>query len=75
VSILELAQMVARATGFQGEILTDPSKPDGTPRKLMNVDRLARLGWRAGIALEDGIAETYAWFLAQDGAVRGQAAE
>ena len=75
VSILELAQLIARVTGFDGTIATDPTKPDGTPRKLMNVDRLARLGWRAGTTLEDGVAETYAWFLEQDGAVRGQAAE
>jgi GDPmannose 4,6-dehydratase/GDP-L-fucose synthase len=56
LTILELAQMVARATGFAGTILTDPSKPDGTPRKLMDVGRLAAMGWRAGIDLETGIA-------------------
>ncbi|UWQ35146.1 GDP-L-fucose synthase (plasmid) [Leisingera sp. M527] len=65
VSILELAQLVAEVTGFEGEILTDPSKPDGTPRKLMDVTRLARLGWQAGIGLQEGVRETYAWFLAQ----------
>lgn len=65
VSILELAQLVARVTGFEGRIETDPTKPDGTPRKLMSVDRLARLGWRASITLEDGIRGTYAWFLDQ----------
>ncbi|GHG97701.1 GDP-L-fucose synthase [Pseudodonghicola xiamenensis] len=68
VSILELAQMVARTVGYQGRIVTDPSKPDGTPRKLMDVSRLARLGWRAGIPLAEGLAQTYAWFLAQDAA-------
>ena len=66
VSILELAQMVARVTGFEGEIRTDPSKPDGTMRKLMNVERLAGMGWQAAIRLEDGLAETYDWFKASD---------
>ncbi|MBQ4824455.1 MULTISPECIES: GDP-L-fucose synthase [unclassified Leisingera] len=65
VSILELAQLVAEVTGFEGEILTDPSKPDGTPRKLMDVSRLKRLGWQAGIGLETGVRGTYEWFLAQ----------
>jgi nucleoside-diphosphate-sugar epimerase len=66
VTILELAQIVADVTGFQGEIKTDPSKPDGTMRKLMDVSRLARMGWTARIGLRDGIAETYRWFLEQD---------
>ncbi|MEY8802408.1 GDP-L-fucose synthase family protein [Leisingera sp. XS_AS12] len=65
VSILELAQLVAEVTGFKGEILTDPSKPDGTPRKLMDVSRLARLGWEASIGLEEGVRSTYAWFIEQ----------
>lgn len=63
VSILELARMVAEITGFEGRIETDPSKPDGTPRKLMDVSRLARMGWQAQIALRDGISRTYDWFL------------
>lgn len=67
VSILELAQLVARVTGFEGRIATDPSKPDGTPRKLMDVSRLKRLGWQASVPLEEGIRQTYGWFLAQDG--------
>ena len=65
VSILELAQIVARVTGFAGRIDTDPSKPDGTMRKLMDVSRLERMGWKATIPLEEGIASTYAWFLEQ----------
>lgn len=65
ISILDLAQLVARVTGFEGRIATDPTKPDGTPRKLMDVSRLARLGWQAGIGLEQGVRETYDWFLAQ----------
>ncbi|MBF9059807.1 NAD-dependent epimerase/dehydratase family protein [Rhodobacterales bacterium HKCCSP123] len=63
VSILELAQMVAEVTGFEGEIRCDTTKPDGTPRKLMDVSRLADMGWQAKIDLREGIAETYRWFL------------
>jgi len=70
VSILDLARMVARVTGFRGEILTDPTKPDGTMRKLMDVGRLAAMGWRARIGLEQGLAETYAWYLAHLGQER-----
>lgn len=62
VSILELAQLVARTTGYAGRIETDPSKPDGTPRKLMDVSRLARMGWAAQIPLEAGVQATYRWF-------------
>lgn len=68
VSILELAQIVAEVTDFKGRIETDPGKPDGTMRKLMDVSRLAAMGWRARIGLREGIEETYAWFLAQDAA-------
>ena len=63
ISILELAQMVAKVTGFEEKVLTDPSKPDGTPRKLMDVSRLAKMGWRAQIELHDGIEDTYQWYL------------
>ncbi|WP_375257998.1 GDP-L-fucose synthase family protein [Citreimonas sp.] len=73
VSILELAQMVARVTGYEGRIETDPSKPDGTPRKLMDVSRLDRLGWRASIDLEEGIEGTYRWFLQHRDDFRGRA--
>jgi len=64
ISILELAQKVAAITGYKGRIVTDPSKPDGTLRKLMDVSRLARMGWSAQIGLDQGLAETYQWFLA-----------
>ena len=64
VTILDLARKVAAATGFTGEIRTDPTKPDGTPRKLMDVSRLARLGWTAGIGLDEGLAGTVAWYRA-----------
>ena len=63
-SIRELAETIARVTGFQGRLTFDTSKPDGTPRKLLDVSRLDALGWRAGIELETGLRETYAWFLA-----------
>jgi GDP-L-fucose synthase len=66
VSIMELAEMVAEVTGFQGRITNDPTKPDGTMRKLMDVSRLAEMGWRAKIGLREGIEETYAWFLKAD---------
>ncbi|MFK7880688.1 GDP-L-fucose synthase family protein [Roseobacter sp.] len=65
VSIHDLAETIARTTGFQGDIVFDATKPDGTPRKLMDVSRLSRMGWQATIDLEDGIQETYAWFLDQ----------
>ncbi len=63
ISIMDLARMVARVTGFEGRITNDPTKPDGTMRKLMDVSRLADMGWRAQIDLEEGLAETYRWFL------------
>ena len=70
ISILELAQLVGRVTGFEGTISTDPAKPDGTMRKLMDVSRLAQMGWRAQIGLEQGIRETYQWYLDNRDAVR-----
>lgn len=70
ISILELAQMVADITGFKGKIKTDPSQPDGTPRKLLDVSRLKRLGWQASIDLEEGIQQTYTWFCKQEGQFR-----
>ena len=66
VSIFELAQTVADVVGFGGQIETDASKPDGTMRKLMDVSRLERLGWTARTGLEDGIHDTYRWFLTQE---------
>ena len=70
ITILDLASLVAKITGFDGEILTDPSKPDGTARKLMNVSRLTDMGWKATIGLEEGIKQTYEWFLANQGRFR-----
>ena len=67
VTIRELAETVARVTGYKGRLSFDTTKPDGTPRKLMDVSRLARLGWTYSIPLGDGIKGTYDWFLAQSG--------
>lgn len=66
VSIAALAGMVAEVTGFKGRLVFDTSKPDGTMRKLMDVSRLADMGWRARTDLKDGLRETYDWFLRQD---------
>lgn len=65
VSIAELAAMVGQAVGYTGDIVYDASKPDGTPRKLLDVAKLTATGWRARIGLAEGIAETYAWYLGQ----------
>jgi GDP-L-fucose synthase len=62
VTIRELAEMIAAATGFKGRLLFDASKPDGTPRKLLDTSRLTSLGFRPKITLKDGIHQTYAWF-------------
>ena len=63
LTIRELAEKVRQAVGFAGTIRWDTSKPDGTPRKLLDVGRIQKLGWRATIPVEQGIASTYAWFL------------
>ncbi len=65
VTIKELTELVAAATGFAGKITWDATKPDGTPRKLMDGGRLTALGWQARIGLREGIAKTYASFLAE----------
>lgn len=64
VSIAELATIVARVVGYTGQIGRDLSKPDGAPQKLLDVSRLAGLGWRASIKLPEGIADTYKWYRA-----------
>lgn len=66
MTILELTQIVCEVVGFTGEIVHDLSKPDGTPRKLMSADKLSDMGWAPQIALEEGIVETYRWFLEHD---------
>ena len=73
LSILDLAREIAAVTGFHGEILTDPSKPDGTPRKLMDVSRLAATGWKPSVVFHEGLAGAYGDFLSalRSGDVRG----
>jgi GDP-L-fucose synthase len=63
VTIRELAELVCESTNFSGTLLFDPSKPDGTPRKLLSTAKLRKLGWEPKINLRDGIRETYQWFL------------
>jgi GDP-L-fucose synthase len=62
VTIRELAEMIAEITGYRGRIVQDTSKPDGTPRKLLDVSRLHALGWKAQIPLRQGLEQTYRWF-------------
>lgn len=69
-TIRTLAETVARVTGFQGRISWDTSKPDGTPRKLLDISRLTALGWKPSIALENGLRDTYRWFLDNQEAIR-----
>lgn len=70
-TIRELAQTIAKVTGYRGRVVFDASKPDGTPRKLLDVTRLRRLGWYYEIALEPGLASTYQWFLENQQRFRG----
>lgn len=70
-TIRELAETIAKVTGFKGELVFDTSKPDGTPRKLMDVSRLEKLGWKASVSLEDGLTQAYQWFLANQENFRG----
>jgi len=72
VSISELAQMIAGIVGYEGAITQDTTKPDGTPRKLMDVSRLGSLGWQASIGLEQGLQVTYRWFLDNQDSFKGQ---
>jgi GDP-L-fucose synthase len=62
-TIKALAELIKEVVGFTGKINWDTSKPDGTPRKLLDVSRIEALGWKAQISLEDGIRNTYEWFL------------
>lgn len=64
ISIADLARLIARITGYRGRVVFDPSKPDGTPRKLLDVSRLSALGWTARIGLEEGLRQTYEWLQA-----------
>jgi GDP-L-fucose synthase len=64
ITILAVARLVCEVVGFSGEVVTDPTKPDGTPRKLMASDKLRAMGWSPSIELREGIADAYRWFLA-----------
>ena len=61
-TIRDLAELIAKVTGYDGKLRFDASKPDGTPRKLLDVSLLTKLGWTASIPLEQGLRETYQWF-------------
>jgi GDP-L-fucose synthase len=63
ITIRELAELIARIAGYRGSFVYDPTKPDGTPRKVMDVNKLARLGWRARTSLEDGFRRAYRWYV------------
>jgi GDP-L-fucose synthase len=70
LSIRDLAELIARVVGYEGEVHWDASKPDGTPRKLLDSSRLHALGWRAEVSLEEGIRATYAWYVANPDLIR-----
>ena len=72
VTIRELGETIASVTGYQGRLTFDPSKPDGTPRKLLDTTRLTALGWTPTIRLRAGIERTYAWFKEHHGEARLQ---
>lgn len=71
ITIHDLAKLVAEVVGFEGDIELDTSKPDGTPRKLLDVSNIKSLGWEPQIGLRDGIADAYAWYLANKDSARG----
>jgi len=73
VSISELARLIADVVGFQGGFTYAADKPDGAPRKLMDVSRLTALGWKPRIALREGLADAYRWFVVQGMSARLQA--
>jgi GDP-L-fucose synthase len=73
ISIAAFARLIADVVGYQGEILFDPSRPDGMPRKLLDVSRINALGWRATTPLREGLRRMYADFLARFGATRAEA--
>ena len=72
LTILELAKLIANVVGFTGQIVTDPSKPDGTPRKLLDTSKLDNLGWHPKIELEEGLASTYKWFVSHFAPEKGE---
>jgi GDP-L-fucose synthase len=70
-TIRELVETIAKVVGFEGDVKFDSTKPDGAPRKLMNVDRLKSLGWNYSVSLEDGLAKAYQWFIVNNDKFRG----
>lgn len=70
VTIKELAELICKVIGYTGELTFDTSKPDGTPRKLLDVSKINALGWQANIELEAGLKDTYAWFLDNQATLR-----
>ncbi len=70
ISIRELAELIRDVVGFEGDLVFDPSKPDGTPRKLLDVQRLTAMGWTARIGLREGIESAYRWFLDHEAQAR-----
>jgi GDP-L-fucose synthase len=71
VTIRELAELIAKVVGYQGRMRFDPAKPDGTPRKLLDVSKLTRMGWTATTPLEEGLRRSYRWFLDHQAEARG----
>jgi GDP-L-fucose synthase len=72
ITIRELALLICEIVGYSGDITFDATKPDGTPRKILNVDRLSGLGWQAKIGLREGLTETYRWYLEDGGALAAE---
>jgi len=70
-SIQELAQTIAEVVGYEGELIFDPKRPDGAPRKLLNVEKLNSLGWRASVSLKQGLEKTYSWYVDHADDLRG----
>jgi GDP-L-fucose synthase len=67
VEIRELAEIIKKVVGYEGEIVNDTTKPDGTPRKLLDVTRLHKLGWKHKVGLEEGIRRVYEWYTSKLG--------
>jgi GDP-L-fucose synthase len=63
ISIKELAEIIKKIVGFEGEIVNDTTKPDGTPRKLLDVSMINKIGWKYKTKLKEGVKETYKWFI------------
>ncbi|OYX59346.1 MAG: GDP-fucose synthetase [Micrococcales bacterium 32-70-13] len=72
LSIRELAELIAEIVGYEGNLVQDTSKPDGTPRKLLDVSRLNALGWKARTSLREGISATYEWYLSNESSIRAK---